>query len=251
MLEMWFSSFLGCESQAAFRKQPLPSASLIYGQIFLLGGGCRLPVLCALYRYTVFVAVGPVEGYIDLPPNTRSESVTVQVIAVSISWPLHPAEKCWKVCVKTCTCDYLSIIWFPIGSMYGIYANIGGILMVNVTIAYMAPMGFIITDMHHSKLGAKCSEISEPNPEDPQFFSLSCPRNPMAHPVMPCCAPLGIIRNLTGKSSTRHCWNPWSTLWSSGTTWTSPMIRAATTPLRRPGTAGIRSGWELQMAWLL
>ena len=39
----------------------------------------------SLYRYTVFVAVGPVEGYIDLPPNTRSESVTGQVIAVSIS----------------------------------------------------------------------------------------------------------------------------------------------------------------------
>ena len=34
----------------------------------------------------------------------------------------------------------------PIGSMYGIYANIGGILMVNVTIlpyiAYMDPMGY-------------------------------------------------------------------------------------------------------------
>ena len=26
--------------------------------------------------------------------------------------------------------------------MYGIYANIGGILMVTVTIAYMDPMGF-------------------------------------------------------------------------------------------------------------
>ena len=32
----------------------------------------------------------------------------------------------------------------PIGSMYGIYANIWGILMVNVTIyiAYMDPMGY-------------------------------------------------------------------------------------------------------------
>ena len=32
---------------------------------------------------------------------------------------------------------------YPIGSMYGIYANIWGILMVNVTvyIAYMDPMG--------------------------------------------------------------------------------------------------------------
>jgi hypothetical protein len=26
------------------------------------------------------------------------------------------------------------LIFFPIGSMYGIYANIGGIMMVNVTI---------------------------------------------------------------------------------------------------------------------
>ena len=34
----------------------------------------------------------------------------------------------------------------PIGSMYGIYANIGGILMVNVTIyiACMDPMGIHI-----------------------------------------------------------------------------------------------------------
>ena len=35
---------------------------------------------------------------------------------------------------------------WPIGSMYGIYTNIGGILMVNVTIyiAYMDPMGWLI-----------------------------------------------------------------------------------------------------------
>ena len=33
-------------------------------------------------------------------------------------------------------------IYIPIGSMYGIYANIWGILMVNVTI-YMDPMGYI------------------------------------------------------------------------------------------------------------
>ena len=35
---------------------------------------------------------------------------------------------------------------YPIGSMYGIYANIWGILMVNVTIymAYMDPMGMIL-----------------------------------------------------------------------------------------------------------
>ena len=34
---------------------------------------------------------------------------------------------------------------YPIGSMYGIYANIWGILMVNVIIyiAYMDPMGMI------------------------------------------------------------------------------------------------------------
>jgi hypothetical protein len=36
-------------------------------------------------------------------------------------------------------------ISYPIGSMYGIYANIGGILMVNVTIysSTMDPMGII------------------------------------------------------------------------------------------------------------
>ena len=32
----------------------------------------------------------------------------------------------------------------PIGSMYGIYANIWGILMVNVTIYSMDPMGKVI-----------------------------------------------------------------------------------------------------------
>jgi hypothetical protein len=39
--------------------------------------------------------------------------------------------------------DYIVII--PIGSMYGIYANICGILMVNVSISYipyMDPMGY-------------------------------------------------------------------------------------------------------------
>ena len=33
------------------------------------------------------------------------------------------------------------IVQLPIGSMYGIYANIGGMLMVNVAIPYMDPMG--------------------------------------------------------------------------------------------------------------
>ena len=36
--------------------------------------------------------------------------------------------------------------YIPIGSMYGIYANIWGISMINVTIyyiAYMDPMGYI------------------------------------------------------------------------------------------------------------
>jgi hypothetical protein len=37
------------------------------------------------------------------------------------------------------------ILSYPIGSMYGIYANIGGILMVNVTIysSTMDPMGIL------------------------------------------------------------------------------------------------------------
>ena len=39
-----------------------------------------------------------------------------------------------------------SSLVYPIGSMYGIYANIWGILIVNVTIyiAYMDPMGMFI-----------------------------------------------------------------------------------------------------------
>ena len=38
----------------------------------------------------------------------------------------------------------LIVVSIPIGSMYGIYANIGGILMVNVTIysSTMDPMGY-------------------------------------------------------------------------------------------------------------
>jgi len=49
------------------------------------------------------------------------------------------------------------VIILPIGSMYGIYANIWGILMVNVTIyiAYMDPMGYgpvLIWDV-----GQRCS----------------------------------------------------------------------------------------------
>ena len=43
---------------------------------------------------------------------------------------------------------------YPIGSMYGIYANIGGILMVNVTMAYMDPMG---TGRNKMSLGSCCS----------------------------------------------------------------------------------------------
>ena len=35
---------------------------------------------------------------------------------------------------------YVLYIYIPIGSMYGIYANIWGILMVNVTIYSMDPM---------------------------------------------------------------------------------------------------------------
>ena len=55
-------------------------------------------------------------------------------------------------CLMMCGGRIPAFIWLPkilgcpkskpIGSMYGIYANIGGILMVNVTItAYMDPMG--------------------------------------------------------------------------------------------------------------
>ena len=43
--------------------------------------------------------------------------------------------------------QYPFIYHYPIGSMYGIYANIGGILMVNVTIysSTMDPMGYRIS----------------------------------------------------------------------------------------------------------
>ena len=43
------------------------------------------------------------------------------------------------------------VFLFPIGSMYAIYANIWGILMVNVTIygSTMDPMGFSLDYKHH------------------------------------------------------------------------------------------------------
>ena len=48
----------------------------------------------------------------------------------------------------------------PIGSMYGIYANIGGILMVNVTIysSTMDPMGFVgpLQFLHRSGWSSLC-----------------------------------------------------------------------------------------------
>ena len=54
----------------------------------------------------------------------------------------------------------VSPFFLPIGSMYGIYANIGGILMVNVTIyiAYMDPMGMISCDFRYLPI------MSEKNP---------------------------------------------------------------------------------------
>ena len=61
------------------------------------------------------------------------------------------APCCWNIYVNICpiTITQMQVNipapWFayPIGSMYGIYTNIGGILMVNVTIyiSYMDPMG--------------------------------------------------------------------------------------------------------------
>ena len=43
--------------------------------------------------------------------------------------------------------------------MYGIYANIGGILMVTVTIAYMDPMGFGKTEVFTDNGYIKCISI--------------------------------------------------------------------------------------------
>jgi len=130
--------------------------------------------------------------------------------------------------------------------MYGIYANIGGILMVNVTIAYMDPIGLIITDMHHSKLEAKCSEISEPNPEDPQL-------KPQLSYRIPQCAP----------SCAMLC-PPWDHPKSDREKFNAPLLKSVidcvvfghdldfsndkscNDPFK--ATAGIRSGWELQIA---
>ena len=46
---------------------------------------------------------------------------------------------------SVCSVSDILIIIYPIGSMYGIYANIGGILMVNVTIySIHGSYGYII-----------------------------------------------------------------------------------------------------------
>ena len=44
-----------------------------------------------------------------------------------------------------CCCRSLMGVYIPIGSMYGIHANIGGILMVNVTIYSIHPMRYFIS----------------------------------------------------------------------------------------------------------
>ena len=55
---------------------------------------------------------------------------------------------------------------YPIGSMYGIYANIWGILMVNVTIysSTMDPMGMIYHNtgiiQHHTTSCSQCSRLN-------------------------------------------------------------------------------------------
>ena len=73
-----------------------------------------------------------------------------------------------------------AVFHYPIGSMYGIYANIGGILMVNVTIlyhiyiAYMDPMG--ITKLNRqgfrsSKNDDSTSKNDEIPSSIPPFFA--------------------------------------------------------------------------------
>ena len=73
------------------------------------------------------IAIGPIGTTPDSMPTTENAGI----------WTF------WRPSLV----DFVGIFFvisLPIGSMYGIYANIGGILMVNVTIyiAYMDPMGY-------------------------------------------------------------------------------------------------------------
>ena len=91
-----------------------------------------------------FVLVFCANFSILISPNCRNSQEWIR----GPSFTMH----CGKVLTKYRN-DLLEVwpVWasicrmnsYPIGSMYGIYANIGGILMVNVTIyiAYMDPMG--------------------------------------------------------------------------------------------------------------
>ena len=56
--------------------------------------------------------------------------------------------------------DYWYIYIYPIGSMYGIYANIGGILMVNVTIySIHGSYGYIYIYYYMGTIGNYCGKI--------------------------------------------------------------------------------------------
>ena len=65
---------------------------------------------------------------VSTPLKNMSSSVGIMTFPIS-----GKIQKCSEPPTRFINGD-ISYIYIPIGSMYGIYANIGGILMVNVTI---------------------------------------------------------------------------------------------------------------------
>ena len=94
-----------------------------------------LPIVC-INRFPLFKYTPQKPG-----PGVALDSLqrAPRQLQVSIPYPFRPAENVWVEAENPWLYD-------PIGSMYGIYANIWGILMVNVTIysSTMDPMGMVI-----------------------------------------------------------------------------------------------------------
>jgi hypothetical protein len=68
----------------------------------------------------------------------------------------HGIEEMYVLWLSWCNSDYRIDLSIPIGSMYGIYANIWGILMVNVTIYSIhgsyGIYNYMISTIHHHSL---------------------------------------------------------------------------------------------------
>ena len=122
MLFAWIQASLTYTSTFTFffeKNWNIPPCSVLAAKSVVLVkpvSGVQIVILTSITHFSYCSSYNP-------PPFTMSVSCPVGSAGpFLINPPFHFG--CWKI---------ISIS-FPIGSMYGIYANIGGILMVNVTI---------------------------------------------------------------------------------------------------------------------